>query len=240
MWQNLYQKTIYETYKEREPLGYKFFEDKEMFVILWNDQRMSYFNMVHCRQFGKREFDFIKENIPDTFLCVSASEMMTDTTLPLKQGMPSYLMVLNAEHKLKENKAFEILRVTDEKTVADFCEVTTDVYEKTKDKKALIKCMVKELGLNNCFRYVGYINQQPVGTVEFAEGKEAVTVSWGAVKKEYRNRGLYKAMLAHAINREIGRGLKTIVLNSSEMGREVYIKMGFKPLANRYNYVLEK
>lgn len=238
MQMNLYQKTIYEIYKSREFLGYKIFDFDEMFAVLWNDQQMSYFNMIHARKFGQKEFDTIKKNIPDTFFCVAAANGMTEEIAEVKKGTPSYLMVLNAQNKFEENAAFKILRVHDAKTAADFCEVATTVYHKTEDKAALFKSFTAELQLDNCFRYVGYINDEPAGCVEFAEGKEAVCVSWGAVKDEFRKQGLYKAMLYHAINHEIERGFQTIVLNSSEMGRGIYLNMGFVPLANRYNYIL--
>ena len=238
MWKNLYQKTIYEIYKSKEFLGYKIFEFEKMFVILWNNQQMFYFNMAHAQKFGKNELASIQKNIPDTYMCVVSSNVIDDS-LPLKKGTPSYLMVLKLQNKIEENTQFKILRVTNQKTVADFCDVITDVYDKKKDRELLIDYFTKELGLENCFRYVGYINNKPAGAVEFSEGKEAACVSWGAVKKEFRKRGLYKAMLAHAMNNETDRGIKTIVLNSSEMGREIYLKMGFVPLANRYNYVLE-
>jgi GNAT superfamily N-acetyltransferase len=240
MWQNLYQKTIYEVYKSKEFLGYKIFEFEKMFVILWNNQQMFYFNMAHTNKFGKDELVSIQKNIPDTFLCVASSCAIDDETLPLKKGTPSYLMVLNVQSKVEENTQFKILRVSNQKTAADFCDVISDVYDKKKDRELLVDYFTKEIGLENCFRYVGYIDNEPAGAVEFSEGKEAACVSWGAVKKEFRKRGLYKAMFAHAINNEINRGINTIVLNSSEMGRDIYIKMGFTPLANRYNYVLEK
>lgn len=240
MWQNLYQKTIYEVYKSKEFLGYKIFEFEKMFVILWNNQQMFYFNMAHTNKFGKDELAIIQKNIPDTFLCVASSNAIDDETLPLKKGTPSYLMALNVQNKIEENTRFKILRVSNQKTVADFCDVITDVYDKKKDRELLIDYFTKEIGLENCFRYVGYIDNEPAGAVEFSEGEDAACVSWGAVKKEFRKRGLYKAMFARAINNEINRGINTIVLNSSEMGRDIYIKMGFMSLANRYNYVLEK
>lgn len=240
MWKNLYQKTIYEIYKSKEFLGYKIFEFEKMFVILWNDQQMFYYNMVHSEKFGREEFADIQKNIPDTFMCIASSKKIEDKALPIKNGTPSYLMVLDAQKQIEENAPFKILRVTNQKTVADFCDVIAEVYDKAKDRELLVNYFTKELGLENCFRYVGYINNEPAGAVEFSEGKSAACVSWGAVKKSFRKRGLYKAMLAYAINNEINRGINTIVLNSSEMGRDIYVKMGFVPLANRYNYVLEK
>jgi len=240
MWQNLYQKTIYEIYKSREHLGYKIFDFDEMFVVLWNNQQMSYFNMVHCHKFGPWEFNLIKQNFPDTFLSVASAQVVTENLSILKQGTPSYLMMCDVQNSLAEDDRFEILRVTDERTVADFCDVVTEVYDRKQDKDALMRGFLQELDLDNCFRYVGYINHQPAGTVELAEGKEAVCVSWGAVKNEFRKRGLYRTMLVHAIHKEADRGLKTIVLNSSEMGRDIYTTMGFVPLAPRYNYVLDR
>lgn len=241
MWKNLYQKTIYEVYKSKEHLGYRFFETEEMFAMLWNDQRMSRYNMVHCRKFGPEELAFLRENVPNTFFCVASGIEIKDKTLPLKKGTPSYLMVLNLQGKMKEEKLFKIMRVTDKKTLSDFCDVITEVYDiKKEDRASLSNSFIKEMDLEGCARYVGYIDEHPAGAVEFSEGKEAVCVSWGSVKKEFRKQGLYKAMLIYAANYEIDRGFKAIVLNSSEMGRAIYAKMGFVPLAHRYNYTLEK
>ena len=239
MWKNLYQKTIYEIYKSKEFLGYRILECENMFIVLWSDQRMSYFNMAHCSRFGKDESDFIKNNIPNTSMCIAADNIITDELLPVKMSEPSYLMMLTIQKKFEESSSFKISRVINQKTVLDFCDVVTDVYGKTKDKELLIEYFSKELNVENCFRYVGYINDEPAGAVEFSEGKSAACVSWGAVKEKFRKRGLYKAVFAHAVNNEINRGLNTIVLNSSEMGKDIYFKMGFVPLANRYNYVLE-
>ena len=94
--------------------------------------------------------------------------------------------------------------------------------------------------MDYCFRYVGYIDNKPAGSIEFSEGKNVVYVCWGAVKQEFRKRGLYSSMLAHAINHEVDRGFNKILLNSSEIGKNIYAKMGFVPFANRYNYVFEK
>ena len=239
MWMNLYQKTVYEAYKSKERLGYMFFETKNMFIVLWNETQMSYLNAVHCQQFGKAELNFIKEKLPNTFLCIASNQSVDDIALPVKKGTSSYLMMLKAQSPMKENNRFEILRVTDQKTLADFCDVVTDVYDLAKDKDALLRSCSKEIGLDNCFKYVGYVNHQPAGAVEFSEGKDAAYVAWGAVKQPYRKQGLYTAIMARAINYEIDRGLNTIVLNSSETGKSVYKKMGFEFLADRHNYILE-
>ena len=239
MWKNLYQKTVYEAYKTKEHLGYKILETKDMFVVLWNNQQMYYWNIAHCNKFSENELKFIKNNIPDTFLCIASTNIIKDEIFPLKKGTKSYLMVLDAQNKINEDNRFKILRVTNQETLIDFCDIATEVYEIEKDKQALISSFSKELDLDNCFKYVGYIDNKPAGTIEFSEGKEAAYVSWGAVKKEFRMRGLYKSMFAHAINQERDRGIHKIVLNSSEMGKEVYIKMGFVPLDNRNNYILE-
>lgn len=240
MWKNLYQKTVYEAYKSKEHLGYKIFEFEEMFVVLWNDQQMFYWNIAHCNKFGKNELNFIKENIPNTFLCIASSNVIEKKLSILKKGTPSYLMMLNLSNKIETNKQFKILRVNNQKTLLDFCDITTKVYDIEKDKESLVSSFSKEINLDNCFKYVGYIDDNPAGTLEFSEGSEAAYVAWGAVKPEFRKRGLYKSMLIHAINHEIDRGFNKIVLNSSEMGKEIYAKMGFIPLAERNNYVLEK
>ena len=240
MWQNLYQKTVYEVYKAKEYLGYKIFNFEEMFVILWNDQQIPSLNIVHCNKFDKGQLDFIKKNIPDTFLCIASNNVVTKELPSLKEGRTSYLMELTLQNKLEENKPFKILRVKDEKTLVDFCNIVTDVYDMAKNKETLLRSFSKELDLDYCSRYVGYIDNKPAGSIEFSEGKSAVYVCWGAVKQEFRKRGLYTSMLVRAINHEVDRGFNKILLNSSEIGKDIYAKMGFVPFANRYNYVFEK
>ena len=64
MWKNLYQKTMYEAYKTKEHLGYKIIEFENMFAVLWNNQNVPYYNIIHCDKFGQKELDIIKQNIP--------------------------------------------------------------------------------------------------------------------------------------------------------------------------------
>jgi len=232
---NLYQKTTYEVYQAREHLGYKIFDFDNMFAILWNEQKLYYCNMIHADKFGKEELKTIKEKFPNTFFGVASAHEADN----LEKGNASYLLVLNVADKFKEDQDFEILKVTNEKTAADFADVIAEVYHKEKDRDLWLKSFKEEIALDNCFRYVGYIDGKPAGTVEFSEGKEAVSVCWGAVKEVYRGKGLYKAMLYFAINNEFDRGFNKIVLNSSEMGRAIYLKMGFVPLADRFNYVVD-
>ena len=57
MWKNLYQKTMYEAYKTKEHLGYKIVEFENMFAVLWNNQNVPYYNIIHCDKFGQKELD---------------------------------------------------------------------------------------------------------------------------------------------------------------------------------------
>lgn len=238
MWKNLYQKTMYEAYKSKQHLGYKVIDFDNMFAVLWNNQNIPYYNIVHCDMLGKKELDLLKKEIPNTFLCIASNTPISEE-LGLKIGKPSYPMILKADDKLNFDTKFEVKRVSNHEMLVQFCEVASEVFNLTNDVDELIKSFANETNLDNCFKYVGYIDNEPVGSLEVSEGIDGAYISWGAVKKEYRRRGMYRAMLAHAINHEIDRGFKTILLCSSQMAIDVYAKMGFKTLAERNNYVLE-
>ncbi len=240
MWKNLYQKTMYEAYKTKEHLGYKIVEFENMFAVLWNNQNVPYYNIIHCDKFGQKELDIIKQNIPDTFLCIASNHEIVEDLANVKKGHATYLMKLDVKEKIINNSQFKIVKVSDLETLKQFCDIAAEVYDLTKDKDELIKSFANETNLENCFKYVGYINDEPAGMIEFSEGKNAAYASWGAVREKFRRQGLYKAIFAYAINYEFDRGIKTILLNSSEMGKEAYKKMGFVPLTSRYNYVLDK
>ena len=156
------------------------------------------------------------------------------------QKVQDEMSKLDVKEKIINNSQFKIVKVSDLETLKQFCDIAAEVYDLTKDKDELIKSFANETNLKNCFKYVGYINDEPAGMIEFSEGKNAAYASWGAVREKFRRQGLYKAIFAYAINYEFDRGIKTILLNSSEMGREAYRKMGFTPLTDRYNYVLDK
>ena len=90
-----------------------------------------------------------------------------------------------------------------------------------------------------CHKYIGYDGNEAAGIIELSEGKEAVFISWAAVRKNFRRKGLCHAMLAYAINREIERSFTKFVLVSAPEGKIVYKLFGFQDFALRYNYSLK-
>lgn len=62
-------------------------------------------------------------------------------------------------------------------------------------------------------------------------GKNAYVTSL-YVEPEYRNRGIAKAILTEITSKSVARGYEIIMLNASDMGKNLYKKMGFTDIHN--------
>ena len=238
MQKNLFQKTVYEVYKNREPLGYKVVDAPQMFITLWNDQTISGLSVAHCEQFAAAELEFIKKELKCPDIRV-ASNLAANINCPeLKFDEIAQAMLFECSHMLDENALFEIKTVNNEQELATFCNIVGDVFGMNDNIDALKQSLLPDLKLHNGNKYVGYIDGCPAGIMGISRGSEAALISWVGVKSEFRRQGLCHAMLARAINNEIAKGCYKFVLVATEMGQKVYSKFGFKTIAQRYDYTL--
>ena len=236
---NLFQKTVYEIYKNKETLGYKIIETSDMFVILWNNQTLSGLNVAHCEQFTCNEYDFLKREFRDIEVCI-ASNKQTDIHYPeLKFDEVAHIMLFEANHLLREDNFFDVRLVDNKQKLEMFCNIAGDVFHMKDEIQALQKSLLPDLELDNCNKYIAYKNGIPVGITEICRGSEACLISWVGVKTEFRKQGICHAMLDHAINNEISKGCNKFVLVATEIGQQVYSRFGFETIMSRYDYILK-
>lgn len=150
------------------------------------------------------------------------------------------MMFFESSNLLEENKNFEIKLVDNQKDLNLFCELAGDIFHMNKDIEALEKSLAPDLSLERCDKYIGYRNGIPAGIIEICRGSEAALISWVGVKEDFRKQGLCRAMLCYAINKEITNGNFKFVLVATKTGQKVYSNFGFKLLASRYDYILER
>lgn len=76
--------------------------------------------------------------------------------------------------------------------------------------------------------YVGYIDGQPIATSASLVSDRVAGVYNVGTLPEHRGRGIGEAMTCHAVREGVARGAIIAALQSSEMGRPVYERIGFR------------
>ncbi len=237
MQKNLFQKTVYEVYKSKEALGYKIIEMPHMFVILWNDQRISCLNVMHCEKFTQDEFDFIEKELDVAEIGIATNSKIGINSSKLTFDEIAQAMLFESNDLLKGKNQFEVKSVKNQQDLNLFCDLAGNVFHMQKYVSALQESLSPDIKLNNCHKYIGYVQGEPAGIIEVCMGSEASLISWVGVKEEFRRQGLCRAMFEYAINQEIVKGCKKFVLVATEMGAKVYKNFGFKVIASRYDYI---
>ncbi len=241
MKKTLVQKTLYEIHQKRLSAGYKLVEADDVFVILWNTPELSYFSKAHCEALTEKNYAFLKQKFPTGTLDIASSKKSTlEGQHPdlIYEGT-SDIMMLEPKTLLKENNKFKIKLVETKEDCRIFAQIADEVFNHKYAAKDLEKSFIASLGLKHCHKYLGYDGKNPVGIIDVSEGKDAVYLCWGAVKKDHRRKGLFSAMMAYTINIEIKKNFHKFLLIPSEDGRKLYASLGFKVIDTRYNYTLK-
>ncbi len=88
--------------------------------------------------------------------------------------------------------------------------------------------------------YLVYHNENVIGTVFTHRTGNTLGIHGLGISPAYRNQGFAEEVMARLINRAVDEGIDLIVLQSSAMGRNIYLKMGFSEDFLMTNYRLVK
>lgn len=241
MKKNLLQKTLYEINQQKQIAGYKTLECDDGFIILWNHPTLYYYSKAHCETITEESYSFFKENFPFQTLSIAANQRssLEDIHPDLVFNGTSDTMLLKQTIPLIENSKFKIRLVENKEDIKIFAQIASDVFNGPETCDKLAESLSEDLKIKHCHKYIGYDGKEAAGIIELSEGKEAVFISWVAVRKNFRQKGLCRAMLAYTINKEIEKGFTKFVLVTSQEAKIIYELLGFKDLALRYNYTIE-
>lgn len=239
MQKNLFQQTVFEVYKNKGKAGYKVIERPTMFVVLWNNQKVSGLNVVHCQKFAKEELDFLQNNFRNMELMIASNEKSNIDDKRLTFDEPASTMILDADTILPEKKKFEIKLVQTPQDIHCFCQIAGDVFHMQNEVEELEQSLSFDIKDSRCLKYIGYVENKPAGILEIAKGQDAALISWVGVIQKFRRQGLCSALLTHAINQEIKKGYNKFVLVATPLGENVYASLGFKVMMHRYDYILK-
>ncbi len=85
--------------------------------------------------------------------------------------------------------------------------------------------------------YLAYYNDEPIGTAILFQTNNIIGVHGVGVVPEMRKRGFAAQIMKSLINIAIINNMDYVMLQASDMGKNVYVKLGFKELFEIKNYV---
>lgn len=125
----------------------------------------------------------------------------------------------------------EIRAVMDEESLRTWAQIFTLGYGMPPDWEGIIFNVWLELGLDLPIRnYLGYLNGEPVSTSCLFLGGGAAGIYSVATLPEARGRGIGAALTLDPLLEAREMGFRIGVLQSSEMGFNVYKRLGFRHL----------
>lgn len=86
--------------------------------------------------------------------------------------------------------------------------------------------------------YLVYLGEKPIGTVITYETRSVIGIHGLGIIPEFRKQGFAEEIMALLINGAIDKKIKSATLQSSKLGKNIYLKMGFKEDFLMTNYVL--
>lgn len=84
--------------------------------------------------------------------------------------------------------------------------------------------------------YAAYVEGKPVsaGWIYFPEGSQFASLWGGSTLEEYRNRGLYTALLSVRVQEALRRGVDYLTVDASPMSQPILERFGFVKIADSF------
>jgi len=152
-------------------------------------------------------------------------------------GMAVDLQALN--EPIETVDGLEIHVVENEKTLRAWTNVFINGYGLPSAWESATFELWKQMGFDLPLRnYIGYLNGKPVSTSTLFNGGGAAGIWSVSTLREARGRGIGAALTLKPLQDARAMGYRIGVLQSSEMGFNIYKKLGFRHLCQIENFYL--
>ena len=152
-------------------------------------------------------------------------------------GMAVDLQALN--ESMQTVDGLEVLVVADEESLRTWAHIFTLGYGLPSDWETSVYDLWMKLGLRFPMRnYVGYLNGEPVSSSTVFFGGGVAGIYCVATLPEARGKGIGAALTLRPLQDAREMGYRIGILQSSEMGFNVYKRLGFRHLCQIENFYL--
>lgn len=190
--------------------------------------------LARCRNFFEprtaRWSFWLCENLLPPRGLRAAQEVLLKANLQLISHAPG-MMAEQLRPPARPLPAVECLAVADQRTREDFGALTAANFDIPMHIARLV--YYPENAWRGLYRgFVGYAGGKPVSIAAIVAAADSLGVYSLATVPESRRRGYGEALLRAAVAAEQRRtGIRRLVLQSSEIGHALYLRMGFRPVA---------
>jgi GNAT superfamily N-acetyltransferase len=155
-------------------------------------------------------------------------------------GMAADLYLLREDPPMPSGLV--IKQVTDKKTLQKWCDVFGAGFRLPGFARDAFFDFNSDIGFNSRMplrNYIGWLNDEPIATSTLVLGAGVAGIYNVATVPDARRKGVGYAMTLRPLQEARAKGYRVGVLYASEMGANVYIKMGFKEYCKIGQYLWE-
>lgn len=128
-----------------------------------------------------------------------------------------------------EIPGFTVIDVEDLKTLETWSVVSGKCFGTPENVLEDYKDMFQQAGLNGKLEYyLGILEGKPVATCCTYVDGEIGGLYWVGTLPEARGKGIASSIVLYALEKAASMGCSTSILQASDMGRGVYLKIGFR------------
>jgi hypothetical protein len=152
-------------------------------------------------------------------------------------GMAIDLKNLNEENKTP--KGFSITEVKNNKMLKTWCQVVGASFSTWKEYMvpSFYDWFSREMEMEQPFRFfLGMLDGKPVATSAYYLGEGVCGLYWVGTLPEARNKGIGSSITQKPLMEAKKMGYRVGILQASEMGKPMYLKLGFKEYGKIESY----
>jgi len=219
-----------DSYSENEHFNYAIVENSEWPNRLWFDHDVNNSSLQSAKEFIDN--NTTKLTLPYWDIYKSSSERLFKS-LGFNIKFKQVGMSMKLKNKFEFKKRLTIELVTDKNEA----ELWESIYPNAfgyKISKEIILLTQEKIKF-----YLAKLNDEPVGTAILYNTGNVAGIHGVGVVPSARRKGFAEEIMKHVINDSINSGMKYSTLQASDMGKGIYLRLGYTDDFVIKNYVLD-
>lgn len=137
----------------------------------------------------------------------------------------------------KEPKGFRYEKATSQENIEEFSKLLVEAYGMTEFGGSIFRDCIIKIGVSEDFQhYIGYLDDKPVGTSSIFYAVGVAGLFNVSTLPEARGKRVGSVMSSVPFVDAVDKGYKIGILHSTEMGYNVYKRLGFQEICKLIRY----
>ena len=219
------------SYFENENFNYAVVENSEWPNRLWFDHDVDNKSLNAAKEFLSRQSKNLTVPYWDIY-DFNSYELFESTGFKIKFKQIGMSMTLKNKFDFKKRLTIEL--ISDEKEAQAWENIYPDAFGYKISKEILLNTQDK------IEYYLASLNSEPVGTAIVYNTGNVSGIHGVGVIPSARRKGYAEEIMKHVLNESINAGMKFSTLQASDMGKGIYLRLGYSEDFIINNFVLVK